>query len=108
MPPLAKTQGAPPLEKAMEPYAAGAKSLPQKYFVSPEVFAKEQAEIFSKEWLLVGHQSQLKKSGDFFLATIAGESLIVVRDQKSEVRGFYNVCRHRGTRLKEDACGHSS
>src|SRR4029077_18005648 len=86
----------------------GAKSLPQKYFVSPEIFAKERDEIFAKEWLLVGHQSQLKKSGDFFLATIAGESLIVVRDQKSEVRGFYNVCRHRGTRLKEDACGHSS
>ena len=73
----------------------GAKSLPQKYFVSPEIFAKERDEIFSKEWLLVGHQSQLKKSGDFFLATIAGESVIVVRDQKSEVRGFYNVCRHR-------------
>src|SRR5438445_9973923 len=85
-----------------------AKSLPQKYFVSPEIFAEEQAGIFSKEWLLVGHQSQLKKSGGFFLVTIAGESLIVVRDQKSEIRAFYNVCRHRGTRLKEDACGHAS
>src|SRR5438445_11274447 len=85
-----------------------AKSLPQKYFVSPEIFAEEQAGIFSKEWLLVGHQSQLKKSGDFFLATIAGESLMVVRDEKSEVRGFYNVCGHRATRLKEDACGHAS
>src|SRR5437762_183194 len=85
-----------------------AKSLPQKYFVSEEVFANEQKNIFSKEWLLVGHQSQLEKSGDFFLATIAGESVIVIRDQKSQVRGFYNVCRHRGTRLKEDACGHAS
>src|SRR5437879_926388 len=95
-------------------FNSSAKSLPQKYFVSPEVFAKEQTEIFSKEWLLVGHQSQLKKSGDFFLVTIASESLIVVRDQKSEVRGFYNVCRHRGTRLKEhrageaSSCGHAS
>src|ERR1700680_968437 len=88
--------------------SAPAKSLPQKYFVSPEVFAEEQKKIFSKQWLLVGHQSQLKKPGDFFLATIAGESLIVIRDQKSEIRAFYNVCRHRGTRLKEDACGHAS
>jgi hypothetical protein len=85
-----------------------AKSLPQKYFVSPELFSDEQKKIFSRNWLLVGHQSQLKKSGDFFLATIAGESLIVVRDQKSEIRAFFNVCRHRGTRLKEEACGHAS
>jgi glycine betaine catabolism A len=84
------------------------KSLPQKYFTSPEIFVEEQKKIFSQQWLLVGHQSQLKKSGDFFLATIAGESVIVTRDQKSQVRGFYNVCRHRGTRLKEDGCGHAS
>jgi Rieske 2Fe-2S family protein len=88
--------------------SAPARSLPQEYLVSPELFANEQEKIFSKQWLLVGHQSQLEKSGDFFLATIAGESVIVTRDQKSQVRGFYNVCRHRGTRLKEDACGHAS
>ena len=104
--------------KAKAPLTS-AKSLPQEYFVSSETFAKEQEKIFAKQWLLVGHQSQLKKSGDFFLATIAAESLIVVRDQKSaatdakqrpgfQIRAFYNVCRHRGTRLKEDPCGHAS
>jgi Rieske 2Fe-2S family protein len=99
---------APAFRKTAETFSSGGETLPQKYLVSPEIFAHEQEKIFSRQWVLVGHQSQLKKSGDFFLATIAGESLIVVRDQKSEVRGFYNVCRHRGTRLKEDACGHSS
>src|SRR5438445_6037180 len=94
--------------KAARIPSPSAKSLPQKYFVSPELFAKEKAKIFSKEWLLVGHQSQIAAAGDYFLATIAGESLMVVRDQRSQVRGFYNVCRHRGTRLKEDACGHAS
>jgi Rieske 2Fe-2S family protein len=88
--------------------SAGAKSMPQEYFVSPEIFAGEQRRIFSKEWLLVGHQSQIPRSGDFFLATIAGESLIIMQDSKFEIRGFFNVCRHRGTRLKEDSCGHSS
>ena len=94
--------------KTAETFRPSAKTLSQQYFVSPEIFAEEQEKIFSRQWVLVGHQSQLKKSGDFLLATIAGESLIVVRDQKSEIRGFYNVCRHRGTRLKDDACGHSS
>jgi Rieske 2Fe-2S family protein len=94
--------------KTVRTPSAGAKSLPQKYFISPEIFAEEQAEIFSKQWLLFGHQSQIPKPGDYFVAPIAGESLIIVHDQGSTIRGFYNVCRHRGTRLKEDACGHAA
>jgi phenylpropionate dioxygenase-like ring-hydroxylating dioxygenase large terminal subunit len=87
--------------------AAGAKTLPQKYFVSPEVFEAEQEKIFSRQWLLVGHQSQIVKAGDYFVAEVAEESLIIARDQRSTIRGFYNVCRHRGTRLCEEQSGHS-
>src|SRR5207253_4114776 len=107
------------LRKSASDTTSGAKSLPQKYFVSPEIFAEEQAGIFSKEWLLAGHQSQIAKPGDYFVIEVAAppsqqgygatkESLIVIRDSKFEIRSFYNVCRHRGTLLKEDVCGHSS
>src|SRR5437867_11359262 len=96
------------LRKMPESFPAGAKTLLQKYFVSPEIFAKERAEIFSKEWLLVGHQGRIPKPGDYIVQQVNGESLIVIRDKTGEIHGFFNVCRHRGTRLKEDACGHSS
>jgi phenylpropionate dioxygenase-like ring-hydroxylating dioxygenase large terminal subunit len=102
---LTKTQDAPALEKPMEPFAAGAKSLPQKYFVSPDIFTKEQAEIFSKEWLLVGHQSQIPNAGDYIVQRVNRESLIVIRDRSAKIHGFFNVCRHRGSRLIEDNCG---
>jgi glycine betaine catabolism A len=92
--------------KTTESFVAGAKTLPQCYFTRPEVFAQEQAQIFAKQWVLVGHQSQLAKPGDYFVATVSDESLIVLRDQDSAVRGFYNVCRHRGTRLCQEATGH--
>jgi len=82
--------------------------LAQRYFVSPEIFAQEQRKIFSEQWILVGHQSQIPKGGDYFISEVGGESLIVVRDQRSAIRGFYNVCRHRGTRLREDPSGHVS
>src|SRR5207248_6214593 len=81
------------------------KTLSRRYFVSAEIFAKEQERIFSRQWVLVGHQSQIAKAGNYFTAQVAGENLIVVRDQRSTIRGFYNVCRHRGARLCQDPSG---
>lgn len=104
MPPTTAT---PVFHKTADTFTAGAKTLPQRYFVSPDVFAEEQDKIFSRQWVLVGHQSEIPEAGDHFVREVAGESLIVVRDQKREVRGFYNVCRHRGTRLCEEPAGHS-
>jgi Rieske 2Fe-2S family protein len=114
--PVTQTTATPAFRRTTETFTAGAKTLPQQYFVSPEVFAEEREKIFSKQWILVGHQSQIAKAGDYFVVSVppssdygaAAESLIVVRDKSGEIRGFYNVCRHRGTRLKEDTCGHSS
>ena len=100
-------QATRPVGEAAKPPAFGAEALPQKCFVSPQLFAEERKRIFSKNWLLVGHQSQIARPGDFFLATVAGESVIIIRDSKFEIRAFYNVCRHRGSRLKEDERGHS-
>ena len=82
--------------------------MPQSYFVSPEVFAAEQKRIFARNWLLVGHESQIANAGDYMVIEAAGESLIVVRNSRLEIRVFYNVCRHRGTRLCEEQSGHSS
>ncbi len=63
--------------KTAETFQPGAKTLPQRYFVSPEIFAEELQKIFATDWVLVGHQSQLAQPGDYFLAEVAGESLIV-------------------------------
>ncbi|MGH7598955.1 MAG: aromatic ring-hydroxylating oxygenase subunit alpha [bacterium] len=87
--------------KTAETYTQGTKTLPQRYFTSPEIFAEEQERIFAKHWLCVGHQSQLANPGDYSVQQVAGESLIVLRDRGGNIRGFYNLCRHRGTRICE-------
>ena len=114
--PLTRTTAHPVFRKTVETFRAGARTLPQRYFVSPEVFAEEQSKIFGQQWVCVGHQNQLARAGDYFVREVARESLIVVRppspdygaasDQSSTVRAFYNVCRHRGTRLCEERSGH--
>jgi len=96
----------PAFRKTAETFTAGAKTLPQNYLISPEVFAKEQKRILSTQWLCVGHQGQLAKPGDYFVQEVVGEGLIILRDRKGGARGFYNVCRHRGTRICEEKSGH--
>src|SRR5580765_3282190 len=94
--PVTQTKDGSKFSKTGATFQAGAKTLRQCYFVSPEIFAEELQKIFATNWVLVGHQSQLVEPGDYFLAKVAGESLIVAKDQRSTIRAFYNVCRHRG------------
>ena len=103
-----QTKDAPTFRKTAETFQADAKALPQRYFISPDVFAEEQEKIFSRQWVLVGHQSRIAHAGDYFVSKVANESLIVIRDKRGEIRGFYNVCRHRGSRLIENTNGQLS
>jgi len=83
----------------------GAKTLPAAWYISPDVFAEEER-IFRSQWLCVGREESLPRAGDFFTVERAGESLIVARDASGTVHAFYNVCRHRGTRLCSEDSGH--
>jgi Rieske 2Fe-2S family protein len=85
---------------------AHAKTLAASWYISPEVFARERERIFTREWLCVGREDAIPKSGDFFTIERAGENLIVTRDAGGVVHAFYNVCRHRGTRMCEMPSGH--
>ncbi len=100
-----ETAAWPRFRRTVETFTPGARTLPQSHFVSDGIFSTEQQRIFTQRWLCVGHASQLAAAGDFFVQDVAGESVIVLRDDERNVRGFYNVCRHRGTRLCEEASG---
>ncbi len=84
---------------------AGARALDARWYHAADVFAHEQERIFARDWVCVGRTEQLERAGDFVLAEIAGESIIVTRGSDARVRAFYNVCRHRGTRLCTQASG---
>ena len=55
--------------------------------------------IFSKQWVFVGHTSRIPSVGDYFLFEIGKESIIIIRDKNSNVYAHFNVCRHRGSRV---------
>lgn len=87
-------------------YKQGAKTLPREYYISDKIFDIEQEKIFAQQWCCVGRVSQLGKPGDFFVAELAGESLVITKDSTDSLKCFFNVCRHRGTQICNTAHGH--
>jgi Rieske 2Fe-2S family protein len=82
-----------------------ATTLPREYYTSLEIFAAERDLVFGQRWICLGRMDQIPEPGDYVLAEVAGESLIVLRGPDGAVRAFFNVCRHRGTRLCEQERG---
>ena len=80
-------------------------TLPQSFYTDADVYQVDAERVFSQLWMLVGHVSQLQESGDYFLAELAGESIIVVCRDDNEIGAFYNVCRHRGSRICREQRG---
>src|SRR3954453_7089964 len=72
--------------------------LPEAY-TSEAFFALERDRVFGSSWVAAGCTAQLREPGDVLVAEVAGRSIFVVRKQDGTLRAFYNVCRHRGTRL---------
>ncbi|MGH7699506.1 MAG: aromatic ring-hydroxylating oxygenase subunit alpha [Gemmatimonadales bacterium] len=91
----------PSFLKTTESYRQGARTLPRRYYTAPDIFAEERERIGTRHWHCVGRGEDVARPGDYLLAEIAGESLIVLRDRAGLLRAHYNVCRHRGTRLCE-------
>ena len=79
--------------------AYGAKTLPAAYYTDPAIYQAESEAIFGQSWLCLGRTSQVPTPGSYQLHQIEDESLILLRDQQGQIRTFFNVCRHRGTRL---------
>ena len=55
--------------------------------------------MFHGQWFCVGRAEQIPERGDFLHVSVAGERVIVVRSRDESIQAFYNVCRHRGSRL---------
>src|SRR5215468_4570396 len=89
-------------------YRTGAQTMPREQYTSPSVLADDVERVFARHWNCVGRASRLAAPGDYVVREIAGESLIILRDRGGELRAFFNVCRHRGTRICRETSGQFS
>jgi Rieske 2Fe-2S family protein len=71
--------------------------------VDPAVWEAERERLFARLWCCVAREEDVAASGDVLAVDVAGESVLLVRDGDA-LRGFYNVCRHRGSQIVDPGC----
>lgn len=95
-------------QRTVSSYRQGARTMPREYYTSLDILTEEKERIFARRWNCVGRASSLARPGDYVVRTVADESLIVLRGSDGALRAFFNVCRHRGTRICREDSGHFS
>jgi phenylpropionate dioxygenase-like ring-hydroxylating dioxygenase large terminal subunit len=84
-----------------------AQALSREYYTSPEWFRMDLDRIYARHWLFVCHISEVPNSGDYHTYELGEDSVIVARDRKGGINAFYNICRHRGTRICDAGQGNA-
>ena len=74
-------------------------------YSDPEIFEIEMERIFNRVWTYVGHESQVKKPGDYWTVTIGRQPMIMTRGEDGKVHVLYNRCPHRGNLLIGERSG---
>jgi phenylpropionate dioxygenase-like ring-hydroxylating dioxygenase large terminal subunit len=81
--------------------------IPKERYTSPEFAQLEWDHMWTKVWLCAGRGSDAPEPGDYFSFEIGRESILVVRQHDGSLAARYNVCMHRGNRLREPGRGHA-
>jgi phenylpropionate dioxygenase-like ring-hydroxylating dioxygenase large terminal subunit len=88
------------LERVLQPLEL-ARTLPGEAYASPLVFDWEQRHFLEGSWACVGRSAALAAPGDQQAVRVGTVGVLLVRDDSGALRGFFNVCRHRGHELLE-------
>ena len=81
-------------------------TLPRRFYADPAFYRAELERFYFQRWICAGRADHIPEAGDYFTRTLGDESVIVTRDRAGAIHALFNVCRHRGTRLCEQAEGH--
>ncbi len=78
--------------------------VPVEDYISKEFLQLENERVWPKVWLMVCRDEELKDTGSYVTFDIVRDTILLVRQKDGSIKAFYNVCQHRGRKLKE-GCG---
>ena len=73
--------------------------VPKTRYIDADFLRLELERVFPRTWLVACRLEEIPQVGDYVEMMVANQSIVVVRESETQVRGFFNACRHRGTRL---------
>ena len=85
--------------KTSDSYQQGSKTLSQQYYTSSRIYNREINQLFMNHWICVGRYNELDNIGSYFIKEIGDESILICKESNNVLKAYYNICRHRGTRL---------
>ncbi len=88
-----------PNSLAVKNVALSERTLEARYYLDSSVMKTEQQDLLYRSWQFVGHISDVISPGDYFTFSLQNQDYFLVRDTDGTLRGYANVCPHRGHRL---------
>lgn len=85
-----------------------ATALERDFYTSHDDFQIDLDMIWYRDWLFVGHDCEVVKTGDFLTVQIGEYPVLIVRDREGDLRAYHNSCRHRGSRICSEEHGSSA
>jgi Rieske 2Fe-2S family protein len=86
-------------ERGREPLDRLEPGLPARWYYDPAQYARELDVFWYGMWIAVAREEEFAEPGDYRVAAIGTQSLLLVRDDAGALRAFHNTCRHRGSIL---------
>lgn len=90
------------LAECLKPFGES-RMLPRAAYVDDAVLNWERKHLFEAGWVCAGRASIVNMPESQTAIDVGGRAVLLVRDDKNQLRAFENICRHRGHELL--ACG---
>ncbi|HVO16554.1 MAG TPA: Rieske 2Fe-2S domain-containing protein [Alphaproteobacteria bacterium] len=79
----------------------------RRVYTDPAIFDLEMERIFGRQWIYVGHESQVKNPGDYVQGRIGRKPVAMTRHSDGKVYVLHNQCPHRGAQVLACERGHA-
>jgi len=80
-------------------YQPDPRLIPYDRYIDPKYVPLEEEHIWTKQWQVACRAEDIPNVGDRVSYDVANRSYLVVRSSETEIKAYYNSCRHRARKL---------